>query len=284
MDEILNGGFIYEPPHEKDFGICAALEEKPGVKSTTPSSYNIGYLPPTADQGSTGNCVAQTLAQIFEVIRYNYLGEHKDFSVGWIYGNRNANEHQGYGMTGYEACEHLCKDGDIYSEIFDSNAEVPDIIKMVNAIKDKYLEFGYKAANYVRTHDFEKVKDFIYKYNIPVMAVVDVNTFTRGSGYHAMAMFAWDNDIVRMHNSWGSTHRIVTMSYKKIEDFWLITPWEIPEFKDLPDTHWAFEEMMEAVNNKVLLGYPDGTIAPDNNITRAEFCAMLYRQEKMKLI
>ncbi len=48
-------------------------------------------------------------------------------------------------------------------------------------------------------------------------------------------------------------------------------------FNDLPETHWAYNEVAKAVARGILTGYPDGTVRPDAEITRAEAAAMLSR-------
>lgn len=43
-----------------------------------------------------------------------------------------------------------------------------------------------------------------------------------------------------------------------------------PVFPDLPQKHWAYEDVMKAAELGLLQGYPDGTIQPDSPITRGE--------------
>ena len=46
-------------------------------------------------------------------------------------------------------------------------------------------------------------------------------------------------------------------------------------FSDVPDDHWAAEPLAWAVKNQYLSGYPDLTLRPDAEITRAEVCTIL---------
>ncbi|MGI6763898.1 MAG: S-layer homology domain-containing protein [Anaerovoracaceae bacterium] len=45
-------------------------------------------------------------------------------------------------------------------------------------------------------------------------------------------------------------------------------------FSDVPSFHWAYDEIMEAVQEGIVSGYPDGTFRPDNKVRFAEFIKM----------
>jgi tripartite motif-containing protein 71 len=49
---------------------------------------------------------------------------------------------------------------------------------------------------------------------------------------------------------------------------------DIGIFKDLDDRHWAKDILRISIDKGIINGYPDGTLRPDNNVTRAEFCTM----------
>ncbi|MFC4403547.1 S-layer homology domain-containing protein [Gracilibacillus xinjiangensis] len=46
-------------------------------------------------------------------------------------------------------------------------------------------------------------------------------------------------------------------------------------FSDLENSHWAEVAMTNLSSNRLINGYPDGTIRPSNEITRAEFAVIL---------
>lgn len=48
-------------------------------------------------------------------------------------------------------------------------------------------------------------------------------------------------------------------------------------FPDVNDSHWAAPQIKILSENGVIVGYPDGTFKPDENVTRAEFAAMAIR-------
>lgn len=49
------------------------------------------------------------------------------------------------------------------------------------------------------------------------------------------------------------------------------------KFKDVPETHWAYEAINKLAELGVIEGYEDGTFHPDEPITRAEAVALLNR-------
>lgn len=273
-------GAILSEKDDRDYPICMAYEDK---ATDIPESYTTSFQPPYAKQVS-GNCVAQTIANIMEVMYYHMVDRHEDFSVGFVYGNRDKYEYSGEGMTGRLACNHLVKDGNIKSAVFDNISEVPSIIKMVNKFKEQFpnwKELAYVPPRYVCTTNADEVKKFIMRYDIPVMAVVDTKHFYWSGGYHAMALYGWENDTAIMQNSWGEKKKpIVKVAFKDIEEFWLIVPFEIANFTDLSPEHWAYDSIIKCVDEKLLLGYPDNTFAPDKGLTRAELAVLIYRMMK----
>lgn len=48
-------------------------------------------------------------------------------------------------------------------------------------------------------------------------------------------------------------------------------------FPDVPANHWAAAQIKELSQSGVIVGYPDGTFKPDDNVTRAEFASMAIR-------
>ena len=115
------------------------------------------------------------------------------------------------------------------------------------------------------------------------MAVVKVSKFWYGEGYHAMALYGWKNgDTAIMQNSWGedSNAKIVELDFDDIKEFWLINPFSLMNFTDVPETHWAYGDITKAVEREIMLGYPDGSFRPSKDLTRAEAAAIIYRMLK----
>ncbi|HIS37325.1 TPA: S-layer homology domain-containing protein [Candidatus Scatousia excrementigallinarum] len=49
------------------------------------------------------------------------------------------------------------------------------------------------------------------------------------------------------------------------------------QFPDVAKDHWAASQIDELSDKGVIVGYPDGTFKPDENVTRAEFASMAIR-------
>jgi len=48
-------------------------------------------------------------------------------------------------------------------------------------------------------------------------------------------------------------------------------------FSDMTTSHWAYEQIKDLSEQSIVIGYPDGTFKPDDNVTRAEFCSMAIK-------
>jgi hypothetical protein len=68
--------------------------------------------------------------------------------------------------------------------------------------------------------------------------------------------------------------RIAPLTYAFFSDIYGQPP-SPARFKDLIDTHWAYDIIYKAVNEGYVSGYDDGSFKPDKEITRAEFLKMV---------
>lgn len=58
-------------------------------------------------------------------------------------------------------------------------------------------------------------------------------------------------------------------------------------FNDMPENHWATKQITEMSEKGIVVGYPDGSFRPDENVTRAEFASMAIKalgQENAQVI
>lgn len=49
------------------------------------------------------------------------------------------------------------------------------------------------------------------------------------------------------------------------------------EYSDLSQSHWAYSQIKVLTDEGILVGYPDGTFHPDENVTKAEFATMVIK-------
>ena len=48
-------------------------------------------------------------------------------------------------------------------------------------------------------------------------------------------------------------------------------------YSDMDETHWAYSQIKLLTEQNVVVGYPDGSFHPDENVTRAEFASMAIK-------
>ena len=48
-------------------------------------------------------------------------------------------------------------------------------------------------------------------------------------------------------------------------------------FSDMNENHWAYKQIKDLSEQSIVIGYPDGTFKPDDNVTRAEFASMAIK-------
>ncbi|WP_235941201.1 N-acetylmuramoyl-L-alanine amidase [Paenibacillus puerhi] len=54
-------------------------------------------------------------------------------------------------------------------------------------------------------------------------------------------------------------------------------------FRDVPSKHWAYAQLDQAVKSGLLEGYPDGTLRPNQTVSRAEVALLFQRLAQMPL-
>ncbi|MCU5406791.1 S-layer homology domain-containing protein [Bacillus cereus] len=86
---------------------------------------------------------------------------------------------------------------------------------------------------------------------------------------------------VIVHDTWASTPEDVSLDYneliKTIDSYLLINPYI---FKDVPKGYWAYDQIMYMVGNKIMNGYGNGYFGAQDNMTREQLAAFLYRYIK----
>lgn len=286
------------PPDERDYPVGRALEITSSVN--IPADFSV-WQPPVADQGFTGNCVAQSVANVMECIDHNYGYNHKDYSVGFIYG---APENTAdYGMYPRDACDIVLKRGDLLAKEFECLLENPLCSIEWNAAITPELEELAKTRKvmaYVRINTKQEMQLFMMKYNLPVIITGPTSAFYRetDTGRHATVCYGWiseetykkdptkyndyfedDYEDLLFTNSWGTYMHHEgrgSCKFEDIEEIWGIVPMDKVKLTDIQN-HWAQKDIEYLVNLGIISGYADNTFRPENTITRAEVASLLAR-------
>lgn len=61
-----------------------------------------------------------------------------------------------------------------------------------------------------------------------------------------------------------------------------VTGVALTQFPDVTSSNWFYSYVKTAVDNKIIVGYPDGTFKPNDNVTFAECMAMIIRAMKLE--
>jgi hypothetical protein len=286
---------LLSPPDKRDYPVSAAMEIS---RMKLPESFTV-WQPPVENQGTTGNCVAQALANIMECIEHQRTGEHQEYSVGYIYGKSSVPNTAGMIMR--DACDVLVKEGDVYRALWECFEENPWCFEKRFFVSEYIKSQAKKVGSYVRLTKIEDVKAFMYKYNLPVLISAPTKAYEGGSGdgYHAVACYGWESEADfknRLRNStgyWGQEHKEMlytnswgsywldpdgkgNIAFNDIMEIWGIVPMENIKLKDIAG-HWSETDVQGAVERGIIKGYEDNTFKPDQEITRAEVATIAMR-------
>lgn len=278
---------ILSPADDRDYPVTAALDIS---SDPIPEDFEVWQPPTIENQGSTGNCVAQALANILECIEHQRSGEHKDYSVGYIYGMSSIPLNAGMIMR--DACKVVLDEGDVLREVWECYDENPMChdkrINLPQEIRDKAKKL---ISAYIRINTKEELQRYMMRYKLPVMISAKATDYhpLSGSGYHATACYGWmsketydkefggwEYEDLKYTNSWGAFNAKSAINFDKLREIWGFIPMEDFKPTDIQG-HWCEKDAMELVNRGIIKGYEDGTIRPDAPITRAEVFTLLAR-------
>ena len=235
--EIDFTGVIASPVDERDYTVAMASV---GVSEEIPDCWET-WQPPVENQGNTGNCVAQTFANIMECIDHRDGLSHRDRSVGSIYGRSLASTP---GMIPRQGCEAIVKHGVLYRDIWEYLGENPECRNRLLKVPSEIMTTAKKAKMYIRINTFEEMQRFMMKYNLPVYGSGKVSEFIDerlGEGRHAVTLFGWSSEDfvkknkkkgrVQYQNSWGVNSGWTTKgqewcNFDELEEVWGIVPYE----------------------------------------------------------
>lgn len=286
---------LLSPEDERDYTISSAMEVE-GL--LFPDDFEV-WQPAVENQGTTGNCVAQSLANIMECIEHRQLGYNREYSVGYIYGT-GLSTASSTGMYPREACKSLQKEGDIYRMFWECFDENPTCREKRLIVADYIKSQAKKIGAYIRINTLVGLKAFMYKYHLPVLITAKTSAYAggeRSNGYHATVCYGWESKetfykthpksekykALKYTNSWGEGYVFDTkfkpranVDFDDVMEIWGIIPMEPNKLLDIQQ-HWAKKDIEEAVELGLIRGYEDNTFKPDKPITRAEVTVIAMR-------
>lgn len=218
------------PPDKRDYPASAFL---PAQAEAFPMEYRLPFQTPVGNQGSTSMCVDFSLRTISELKEWFERGVLQRFGTGYIYGRREADDHQGEGMYPREALDTLLKFGIPGADDFNVTGTYEECRAAVEARLPEVdrLAAPQKILSYVRCWDLSQIQGMLYHRKTPVLlASVITKTFmwfTRADGIvrdetanhfeetslynlggHAMVIVGWKHIGERLYwivqNSWGT--------------------------------------------------------------------------------
>lgn len=296
-ENVFIGGAKLSLPDARDYKVKSNADGK------FPHSKELILWTPKTErnQGRTANCVAQALAVWYATYYFEkeYAAEclkrenltREDFqkeyseklaSVGAIYGNRRLDRGDDTaGLFVRNALKHIQKYGDCPSSVWDSNAEVKDIILMFEYHYPSFESSLETIKEYVSISSKDEAMYFMDNYKLPLIVVTDSKLYNPlSSGYHAVCAYAYRDvgeGLFTVNNSWGNVDDHLEIEFSQFKEVWGVIPHEYIEFSDVPKEHWAYKSIIECVKKGLMKGFPDGSFAPDEPLTRAQMAQILYR-------
>lgn len=205
------------------------------VKASTVnvSEFELTDLPPVKNQGTVGSCTAHATSSILEWFNKKETGEHRELSVGFIYGMQGVEfNYMGSGMYLRDACKLVQKYGDCLHETVPYNTEMPKCYeKLREQLDDEiYKEAAIcKVSSYAKCQTENDVKYALMNYGPVLMSVkwYGINmvkfdgtiSFQENllDGYHAIMVYGFNEKGWLCQNShgklWGNGGRFI-LPYK----------------------------------------------------------------------
>lgn len=240
------------------------------------------------DQGNIGACAACALAAELSALSVINTGRMEKYSIPYIYGKHRDKYSTSSGMVVEVALESMRKGGSVPYEMFPKLVEMPDIKKMVaeRPDLDKFAE-NSKIAGYcsIRSSNTEdkaiNIKLALANFDVPILAV----SRDYFGGPHAFLVIGYieknGEHYAKILNSWGERYGDKgrgEIKVKHLDFLYLVFPDEIKmPFMDVDEKDWYFKDVRNLYLEGFINGKSDNIFAPEDNMTRAEVCALINR-------
>ena len=279
-------GVIKSPEDKRDWKITRCIDIPAGsVLQDVPKKFKV-YVPiEIYNQENTNSCTAFAMALIFECIWHKLYHEKREFSKGYSYGNRRLTIHKGEGQIMRDVIKESLEYGDIFTNIWENNSEVPKIIDEFEKVFESISDHAKNLiSGYVRINDADEAKVFLYRYKVPLFVSTEIkyiNPLTKSGALHAMACYGYDNDTFYCRNSWGKYDCVnPDIKFKNFNEVWGIIPMEEKTFNDIDSARWSASAIQEAVKDGIIQGFPNGNFEPEKPLTREQMAIIWERMKR----
>ena len=248
----------------------------------------IDKLPKVKDQKDYSCCVACALAEVLEFFNQVETGEFKELSVSYIYGKHRDDNSTATGMIVESAIKYLLKYGSVPVEFFPKLMEMPEVKKQVKDRDDlEKIAIPYKIQAYCKIgwrnieHKFENLKLALLNYETPIVAWTK-----RGfAENHCIIIYGFEiknnTPYVKFQNSYGLTYGNdgrATMPLADLDAMYLLFDEKVTlPFMDVPEDAWFYKNILNMYSAGFIAGKSEIEFKPNDNITRAEVCAIFDR-------
>lgn len=264
---------------------------------TIPGSFAV-WQPPVENQKGADSCAAQAFCNVLECIEYKRTGNHRNYSVGFMHGNPLNSAKRGMYLE--DGVKILLEFGNVYRDVWECEfgGQLCKTLWLTQVTEDITNQAQKLIRGYVRLKTQKERQEYIYEYGLPVIMVADAKHFGIDGATHAVAGYGWDEDGMMLYtNSYGTGYG--DNGRGKIADEYIneaIGLLPIDEGEDsmrgelqknsdnfIPtdiEGHWAEKDILYLIDKGVIKGYEDGTVRPNEPITRAEVFSLLARTLK----
>jgi len=236
-------GAIPSPEDKRDYSLAKIT----ALKHEFPDKFEIPYHGEIKNQGQIGSCVAHSLAYTREITEERQTGALKQFSVGYIYGNRKGTLGELLGKEGMiprDALKNLQKYGDVLYEDFPINDKYPVVKELIQKNTGYYEKQAepYRITAYCRLYTVNEVRTALMELGaVTATFPIYPSFYLTGEdgivqnpesdeqllGYHQMTVLGWINNRWIVLNSWGENwgdngRCYIKMDYP-VQEYWSIT-------------------------------------------------------------
>lgn len=269
--------------------------------------YPIEYISPLPsyrlNQGNTNMCAAFAISTARYMYELNDSRNTELFSFSYIYANRATTDYKGEGLVIRQALNNLIKSGVCYLKSFDDMGDYQSVHRKYTTRMFTLNEeaYPYRVSSYYLLNNDNEIKQAVITtgsavvsynvwdnwYNVKSDGKIP-NVYGKYYGGHAVLIVGWtaNNEWIIL-NSWGDNWGdnglgYISMSQTKNEVWCIVDNVQEIFFQSLKDIqkHWAYSSIDKAVRKGIIKGYEDETFKPDNNLTRAEVCAIIAKLNK----